>query len=218
MTDTQPLLKRVLLIDRNPALSEVLALKLGEADFLTCAFGNSFDELPQAVAVKKPDVLFLDPDHLDLSGDYDLVDFAREMRAISEQTRLLGYSFKVNGGMLRAALDAGFRGLVSKNAPFRQVENALSVVLEGGIFFDQNFGSHLGEMFADDIPDEDGLSEREKSVIVGVARGLSSKQIAKDLNISAKTVDTYKSRAGKKLNLADRAELVGYVHDRGWII
>jgi len=172
--------------------------------------------LKSVVSERAPDILFLDPDHLDLTTERDLVDFGREVRAANPKTKLLGYSFKVSDAMLRATLDAGFKGCVSKSAQFRQVEIALAVVLDGGIYFDKSFGSHLRPMMSG-TTEADGLSEREKAVLIGVARGLSAKQIATKLSISSKTVDTYKSRASKKLNLNKRTELVEYVHDKGWI-
>ncbi|WP_296425518.1 response regulator transcription factor [Yoonia sp.] len=183
---------------------------------LDCRFVQPDVDLVSEVQENRPDVLCLDPTHLDLNRDYDLMDFGRDIRDASETTLLLGYSFKVNDAVLRAVLDAGFRGCVSKNARLRHVEIALAAVLDGGMYFDRSFGSHLRPMISD-APDEEILSEREKAVLVGLARGLSSKQIAHDLDISSKTVDTYKARAGKKLNLSGKADLVSYVHDRGWI-
>jgi DNA-binding NarL/FixJ family response regulator len=206
----------VLFVDRNPVLSQTLAQHLNLNGILDCRFVQPDVDLVSEVQVSRPDVLCLDPTHLDLNRNYDLMDFGRDIRNASPTTLLLGYSFKVSDAVLRATLDAGFHGCVSKNARLRHVEIALAAVLEGGVYFDRSFGSHLRPMMLDS-PDEEILSEREKAVLVGLARGLSSKQIAHDLDISSKTVDTYKARAGKKLNLSGKADLVSYVHDRGWI-
>ena len=203
-------------MDRNPVLAEMLGTQLSKTTIYNCECVQHEADLNSIVSERAPDILFLDPDHLDLTKERDLVDFGREIRAASPKTQLLGYSFKVSDAMLRATLDAGFKGCVSKSAQFRQVEVALAVVLDGGIYFDKNFGSHLRPVMSE-TTETDGLSEREKAVLIGVARGLSAKQIATQLCISSKTVDTYKSRASKKLNLNKRTELVEYVHDKGWI-
>ena len=209
--------KTVLFVDRNPVLSEVLAQQLNVEGILDCRFVQAEVDLVAEVQVSRPDIMCLDPAHLDLKRDCDLIDFAHNIRDASPTTRLLGYSFKVSDAVLRATLSAGFCGFVSKNARLLHVKIALAAVLDGGTYFDGSFGSLLRQMMSD-VPDEEILSEREGAVLVGIARGLSSKQIAYDLDISSKTVDTYKARAGKKLNLSGRADLVSYVRDRGWII
>ena len=129
---------------------------------------------------------------------------------------MLGYSFKVSLSMIRATIEAGFHGCISKKARLEDLEAALTVVLGGGVYFDKEFGSQLQPMLAD-APNTDPLSEREKEVLIGLARGLSAKQIAYDLKISSKTVDTYKARATQKLDLPDRAKLVNYVMAQGWL-
>jgi DNA-binding NarL/FixJ family response regulator len=208
--------KTVLFVDRNPVLSEALTQHLNDEGILDCRFVQADADLVAEVKESGPDMMCLDPAHLDLNRDYDLMDFGRDIRDASPTTFLLGYSFKVSDAVLRATLDAGFRGCVSKNARLSHVEIALAAVLGGGVYFDRSFGSHLRPMMLD-APEEEILSEREKAVLVGLARGFSAKQIAHDLDISNKTVDTYKARAGKKLNLTGKANLVSYVHEQGWI-
>jgi DNA-binding NarL/FixJ family response regulator len=206
--------KTVLFVDRNPTLSEVLAQQLNEEGVLNCGFVQAADDLAAEAQVSRPDIMCLDPAHLDLKCDYDLINFSRKIYDASPTTFLLSYSFKLSVASLRAALQAGFCGFVSKTAPLVNVEIALVAVLDGGTYFDRSFGPLLGQMVSD-APDEEILSEREEAVLFGIADGLSSKQIAHNLNISSKTVETYKARASKKLNLSGRAELVRYVRDQG---
>ncbi len=209
-------LKTVHLIDKNPVLADVLAMRLNEIENVRCSFQGADSDVIQVSSELRPDVLFLDPMHLDFSRDYDLADFSRAVRGVSPKTRLLAYSFNVTDNMLRAVLDAGFRGCVSKGSDFERVKIALSAVLSGGIFLDQGFGTHLRPALGEPA-DLHGLSAREKDVLVALARGLTSKQIAQQLDISNKTVDTYKSRASKKLKLVDRAKIVEFVNEQGWL-
>ena len=62
-----------------------------------------------------------------------------------------------------------------------------------------------------------GLTEREASVLKYSARGLTTKEIAARLELSGKTVETYKSRAAEKLNLRTRAEIVRFASAQGWL-
>ncbi|WP_394181574.1 DNA-binding response regulator [Yoonia maritima] len=208
--------RRVLISERNPVLAEVLANELNLTEVLECSFVPHGVKIVDEVAARKPEALILDPADLTLSKQNDILEIGRDIRRANPTTRVLGYSFKTTNAMVRATLDAGFCGCISKDASLRQLAIALAVILDGGLYFDKVFGSHLRPMLAD-TSDADGLSEREKEVLVGFARGLSAKQIAHDLKISNKTVDTYKARASQKLDLNDRAQLVGYVLEQGWM-
>ncbi|WP_181820863.1 MULTISPECIES: helix-turn-helix transcriptional regulator [Rhodobacterales] len=208
--------RRVLIVDRNPVLGEVLANELNSTHVLECSFVLHRGDIIDEVATRKPDAMILDPADLDLSKYNDILGFGRGIRKANPTTRVLGYSFKSTNAMVRATLEAGFCGCISKDANLRQLAIALAVILDGGLYFDKVFGAHLVPMLNETV-ETDALSEREKEVLVGFARGLSAKQIAHNLKISNKTVDTYKARASLKLDLNDRAQLVGYVLEQGWM-
>jgi DNA-binding NarL/FixJ family response regulator len=67
------------------------------------------------------------------------------------------------------------------------------------------------------VKSEDALSEREAEVIKQVARGHTNQEIADRLGLSVKTVETYRARAMEKLGLANRAALVRYALEKGWL-
>lgn len=207
---------RILIADRNPVLSQTLATHLGNTAQLECIHVSHSANLSNAVSEIMPDILIVDPAHLGLTPDNDISDFGGHMRTAHRDTRLLGYSFTVTLAMLRGVLDAGFRGCVSKNAKLSQLETAIEAILDDGVYFDHDFGAQLRSIFVNQ-PSDDILSDREKEILVGFARGLSAKQIAYELKISSKTVDTYKSRACQKLDLRDRSKLVDYVLEQGWL-
>jgi len=209
---------RVLVFDRNPLFCEVLARQLTEPGIWACQGTSDADGLRQRVRAEMPQVLLVDPEHLGLHHAHEIAGFAREVLKLSPETRLVAYSFALNPKKIRAALEAGFRGCLSKSADLQRLETAMSAVLGGGLFIDDNFGPLLTPILGGQSElDEEPLSEREREVIVMVARGQGTKQIAYDLKISSKTVDTYKSRAVQKLGLKDRAELVDYAIAKGWM-
>lgn len=208
--------KLVVIADKNPVLGEVLANHLRTDHDLDCDFVDADENLCSEIARLAPDVFVLDPMHLKLRPESDIGDFVKKVRVAHPQTKLLGYSFKVSLALIRATIEAGFHGCISKNARLQEVEAALAVVLAGGMCFDKEFGSQLRPMLVETKTD-DPLSEREKEVLIGFARGQSAKQIAHQLQISSKTVDTYKARATQKLELGDRAKLVNYVIAQGWL-
>ena len=63
----------------------------------------------------------------------------------------------------------------------------------------------------------DALSDRETDVVLGLARGYSLKEVAAQLRLSVKTIETYKARSLEKLGLKSRADLVRYAIQRGWL-
>ncbi|WP_119307945.1 response regulator transcription factor [Cohaesibacter haloalkalitolerans] len=104
--------------------------------------------------------------------------------------------------------------------------NAISIVANGGNYIDPNISMRSNEQArltnADCDGDDDDqiemsiLSEREKTVLHQVALGHYSKEIAANLNLSIKTIETYKNRAMNKLQLTDRASIVRYAVTNGW--
>jgi DNA-binding NarL/FixJ family response regulator len=158
-----------------------------------------------------PDLVILDP--CDLEEDLD--QFCSTLSETAHKPRLLSYSFTVSRSAIQDALAAGFHGCMSKYSNLHQLEAAVAAVLGGGVYFDPRFAELLWPA-QNKLPD-DVLSLREKEVLVRTAKGLASKQIAIDLDISAKTVETYKARAVQKLGLSDRSKVFDYALEQGWI-
>jgi DNA-binding NarL/FixJ family response regulator len=101
-----------------------------------------------------------------------------------------------------------------------ELVRAIRAIAEGGIYLDPAVaGNALPEA---DGPrarsqEEEPLSQREEDVLRLAARGISNKEIAATLEVSVKTVETYKARGLEKLGLRTRAEIVRYGFSRGWL-
>lgn len=208
---------QALIFDKNPLFCEVLSRQLTRPGVFDCAGCSDASALIDMIASRVPDLLILDPEHLGLTLAHDIVAFGREVASASPKTRLISYSFADTSRIMGAALDAGFRGCLSKSVNLDRLEAAMNAVLSGGLFFDEASLPHLVPLFGARGETGDVLSEREQEVLVLIARGQGTKQIAYDLNISIKTVDTYKARAVQKLGLKNRADLVEYAIQKGWM-
>ena len=124
------------------------------------------------------------------------------------------------GGYLRSLLDAGASGYVLKRSAASELVRALHVVGDGGTYLDPSMAGQLvGKLVRNnrEIGVAPGLSEREAEVVQLVARGYSNKEIAAKLEVSVKTVETYRYRAVEKLGLRGRADLVRYAIEKGWL-
>ena len=103
-----------------------------------------------------------------------------------------------------------------------ELVKAISEVAKGGLYFDPTLAnralaSQRAPSTANGEPRAAELSEREKDVLIQLAWGYSNKEIAAKLNISVKTVETYKVRIGEKLGLRSRSDIVQYAMRQGWM-
>ena len=209
----------VVILDKNSVLSTVLAAHLSEKIGMNCVGLQVGDEdVVQIVSRRKPKILMVDPFDLPLTPTNDLQDFGRKVLIVSPKTRLFGYTQRLDENVLRGVIGANFAGCVGKQSDIRQLEIGLMAVQSGGVYFDPEYSALLKDAInggASNAPNS--LSRRERSVIIMTAKGQPAKQIANELKISPKTVETYKSRALSKLGLSNREELVDHAISSGWL-
>jgi DNA-binding NarL/FixJ family response regulator len=117
-------------------------------------------------------------------------------------------------------LAAGARGYLTKRGAPEQLVNAIRKVLAGGRFLSDEVAEALAVRVArgqDEQSPLESLSNRELQVLRSLALGKTNREIAEDYNLSVKTVDTYRSRLLKKLNLRNNAELSRFAMQHGLI-
>ncbi len=138
------------------------------------------------------------------------------------QIKVLALSVHDDTSYLRQLLTAGAAGYVLKHAAADDLIQAIRIVAAGGIYLDPALASHVVARYVQ-VPgvasalEGTELSERETEVVQRVAHGYSNKEIAAQLNLSVKTVETYRARALDKLGIESRAELVRYALEHGWL-
>jgi len=118
----------------------------------------------------------------------------------------------------------GAAGYVLKRSAGDELVKAITSVAAGGVYFEATLASKAlaRQMGAAPAKTRGGvqsadLSDREKEVLVLLAWGYSNKEIAAQLTLSVKTVETYKVRTGEKLGLRSRTEMVQYALRQGWL-
>lgn len=123
---------------------------------------------------------------------------------------------------LKQLLEAGASGYVLKRAVADELIRAIRTVAGGGTYLDPVVAGKVvgGFVHGPPAPGEsrgNELSDREEEVLRLIARGHTNKDIAARLDISVKTVETYKTRSMEKLGLGSRAEIVKYAVGQGWL-
>lgn len=167
---------------------------VGEADSAAAAL-----ELLARVAV---DVLLLDIGLKDSTG----LELTRSLAERHPEVQVLILSMYDNLEYVRSSIRAGARGYVLKNAPSREIVAAISAIAAGGTFY----SSEIARKLADHSPDSHNLTPREVQILQMLARGLDSKAMARELEISVRTVETHRLSIRRKLNIDGTAALMKY--------
>jgi len=157
-----------------------------------------------------PDVVILDVAMTDMNG----IDAAELMIKAVPRVRILMLSMHASSEYVHRALKAGAMGYVLKSAATKDIKEAINTVLGGRVFLSSGIrlGRPGGESAASPL---DSLSARERQVLQLVVEGQSSSRIASLLNLSPKTVETYRSRLMKKLGVGSVAELAKFAVAHG---
>jgi len=194
---------RLLLVDDHPLVRDGLRARLsGVAGLDVAGEAGNATEAREQVAALSPDIVLMDIGMRDMNGIELTVQLLREHPGL----RVLMLSMYDNAEYVQRALQAGARGYVLKGAPSIEIVNAIRAVAAGGTFLAPDVSRRL---FEKEAP-EPALSAREGQILAALARGLSSKQIARELDLSVRTVDAHRQSIKRKLDLDGQAELIKY--------
>jgi DNA-binding NarL/FixJ family response regulator len=210
---------RVFLADDHTVVREGLKALITAAPGMAVV-GEAADGLAacEQVAVLRPDVVVMDVSMPGLTGSQATERLRRECPAV----KVLALTVHEDKGYLRQLLAAGAVGYVLKRAAAEELVRAIRVVASGGVYLDPSMAGKVVGGFvrppAEGGPAAGGeLSDREAEVVRLTAAGYGAKEIATRLDLSVKTVETYKARAMEKLGLESRADVVRYAVQRGWL-
>ena len=210
---------RIMIVDDHAILRAGLKMLLNaQADMEVVAEASDGEKAVQAARETNPDVALLDLTMPKVGGMKALQEMAR----ICRETRVLVLTMHDDPAYLRSALAAGASGYLLKRAVDAELIAAVRAVYRGGIFVDPR----LTNILVQDVLKKRGtkasptaavklLSERELQVLRLVARGYTGAQIAKQIFVSVKTVETYRSRFAEKLGLRTRSDVIRYAVQMG---
>lgn len=201
--------KKILIVDDHPMLREGLVQVINQQpDLEVCCQANDAREAMGHLANGKADLAIVD---LSLEGKSGL-ELIKDLRALQPELPVLVLSMHDERVYAERALRAGARGYVMKKAGGAAVLAAIRAALTGKVYVSEEVASHLiarvggwGEKTRTSI---DSLTDREFEVFRLVGEGLSAKEIAARLGISAKTVDVYRQGVKEKLHLEGAADLI----------
>jgi DNA-binding NarL/FixJ family response regulator len=208
---------RLLLVDDHAVVREGLRSLLGSDNRFEIV-GEAADGLT-AISIAetlRPDVIVMDVSIPGMNG----AQVTRRLKEQLPETKTVALTVHEESGYLRSLMDAGASGYVLKRSAASELVRAIEVIGEGGTYLDSSMAGQLVSKLGTRRPPlapSSALSEREREVVRYVAHGFSNKEIAAKLDVSVKTVETYRYRATDKLGLRSRADLVRYAIDQGWL-
>lgn len=210
---------RVLIVDDHPAVREALASRIGrQPDLEVCGEATDINEALRLVTDTKPDVAVVDISLKAGSG----IQLIKRIKDRNDSVRMLVWSMHSESLYAERALRAGALGYVNKDQATDKIVEAIRRVLAGKIYVSEAIAERLlhrtigaGSDSAARTPIE-SLTDREFEVLRLIGQGKKTADIADGLHLSVKTVETYRDRIRKKLNLAGGTELVHYATQ--WVL
>jgi DNA-binding NarL/FixJ family response regulator len=199
---------KVVIIDDHPAVREALAIRIsGEADLEVCGEAADYAAAIKLVSTTRPDIAVVDLGLKSGSG----IELIKRLSAEHKKLLMIVWSMYSEELYAERALRAGARGYIHKEQATTEIVEAIRHVLHGGVYLSPAMTAKLlqrqvGGSVAERSP-IDSLSNRELDVFRLIGQGVKTTDIAAQLHLSIKTVETYRDRVRRKLELAHAAEL-----------
>ena len=208
---------RILLVDDHKILRDgICSLVKGYDDMEVigeAADGRSAIRLVQELS---PDVVIMDISMPDLNG----IDATRKITADYPKVKIIALSMHYDKQFVSEMFKAGASGYLIKDSAFDELEHAIRIVMDGKTYINPQIASLVVESLVSQTAPSNHkafslLTDREREVLQLIAEGKSTKQIASDLNVSAKTVESHRRQVMGKLNIRNVAELTKYAIREG---
>ncbi len=203
---------QVLIVDDHPVVRDGLTTIINhEQDLNVCGEADDAHQAMVAAAELKPDIVIAD---ISLKNS-DGIELTKSIKARYPKLSIIVFSVHDESLYAERALLAGAKAYLMKDAVSENIIKAIRTVLSGEIYVSNTVSKKFLHKIARDKADKtkapvENLSNREFEIFRLIGKGFKASQIAKQLHLSTKTIETYRSRIKEKLNLPNAAELLQY--------
>jgi len=196
-------LVHILLVDDHPLVRDGLRARLESIDhFSVIAEAGNAEEAISHAASREIDLVLMD---INLAGSSG-IELTRQLSATYPEMAILMLSMHDKTEYVMQAMQAGARGYVLKDAPALDIVAAIDTVMSGGTYY----SAGLARQLARPLPPAMLLTAREREVLRCIATGKSNKHIARDMNLSVRTVETHRLNIKRKLGIEGQADLIRF--------
>ena len=201
---------RLAIVDDHSLVRDGLRARLSVVTHLqVIGEASSGVEALELAQANPPDVMLIDVGMRGMNG----IELATALRARHPSIRVLMLSMYDNREYVQSAIRAGARGYVLKETPTEEILAAISAVCTGGEYFSPQV-RHAMEEAQVPVPQ---LTAREHEVLLLLANGHSNKLVARELDISVRTVETHRFSLRRKLGVDTASDLLKIAVTNGWI-
>ncbi|MBL4576457.1 MAG: response regulator transcription factor [Opitutaceae bacterium] len=205
-------MKRIVIIEDQKAVSDMIEELIRLSGGFEVVGSYPDGEVGIAgVLQSKPDIVVLDLILPNLSG----LDVLRRLSEDCPDVRILVFSGQGFPKDVKDVLAAGGRGYVVKTDGFREFQIGLEAVASGGTYLGPQANKSMRQFMRNGGPGQKNLTKREEEVLQLVVEGRTSKEIAKSLGLSDRTIDGHRSKVMKKLDIRDIPSLKKYAIENG---
>jgi DNA-binding NarL/FixJ family response regulator len=203
---------QVLIVDDHPVVRDGLTTIINhERDLNVCGEANDAHQALKAITELKPEVVVVD---ISLKNS-DGIELTKNIKAGHPKLSVIVLSIHDESVYAERALLAGAKAYLMKDAASENIVRAIRTVLSGEIYVSNTISKKFLHKIAGDKTSTfktpiENLSDREFEIFRLIGEGFKASQIAKQLHLSTKTIETYRSRIKEKLNLPNAAELLQY--------
>ena len=203
--------KKVLVVDDDPDV-RLFNVPVLEEHGYTRLLGTNGEEGRNLAKQEKPDLVILDVVLPDLDG----LEVLSRLRSKLPNMPIIMITAHARPSTIKEAVRRGARGFVTKGTPLSELRTAVAKVLSGGRYFCSVTSPLLADALSQKTVD-DTLSPRQREILRLVASGMSSKEIASQLDISVKTVSNHRLQISERLGFTDVASWTRYAMEQGLI-
>ena len=203
--------KKIFLVDDHPMMREGLAQLIAhEADLVVCGEASDVTEALDQIEKLKPDLALVDITLRSSNG----LELIKDLRIRAPATAVLVISMHDESLYAERVLRAGGRGYIMKQEGGKKLMEAVRQVLSGKTYVSEKIAARIFDAFSG-RPSEgsspvEQLTDREFEVFQLIGGGLSTKEIANKLHVSAKTVEVHRVNIKQKLNVGTAPELIRF--------
>jgi DNA-binding NarL/FixJ family response regulator len=195
---------KIMLVDDHPLVRDGLRARLEAVPgFAIVAEAGSADEALQRAGEQAIDLVLMD---INLRGSSNGIDLTARFHVRFPEIAVLILSMHDKTEYLMQSVQAGARGYVLKDAPGKDIVHAIETVISGGMYY----SAALAQKLARPMTPGQLLTARERQVLQHIANGESNKQIARELDLSVRTVETHRLNIKRKLDIEGQAELIKF--------
>ena len=200
--------KRVVVVDDHPILRQGMRRYLEEqGGFAVVGEAESATEAVALAEAFQPDAFLLD---LSLKGGSNGIEAIKNIKSVSPEAKILVLSMHEEAIYAPRAFRAGALGYISKLEPPEKILAALTRVIEGESYVGDEMKKQLAGSFIARTPlsPVQALTDRELGIFALIGKGITTREIARQLNLSVKTIETHRANIKEKLNVENGRQVV----------